>query len=346
MDDCFACFSSLFRIRVYIQEGWDQKYLVDPDGKLSEKKREEAKSEEERSYEKFLTGSEVPAKSWTSNIDQVPPITHSIVENFFKKTNDKRHLTEGYAFSVTKKFETSGKPMQVNFDLKAEDGAFLLEGYSRPAMRQAKGILSGQGLYKCTILFNKSGEILAAKDHSCPAGKRGFCKHVAALAYKLVEAKMSGQKHLPKPLSCTDIRQQWGVPSLKAHQDPEKEIMKRKPLQNITFKKHLLNASDDAKGVCPATKKRKLPNEVVETYSSRPRGEPLVDQERVKVGPMVSISIGPVYSLFIILYGPSLKNSGYSNNYLIYGFFFYSCLYNCYIVSREGIHKQRGFGKN
>ena len=102
----------------------------------------------------------MPAKSWTSSIEQVPPITHSIVENFFKKTNDKRHLTEGYAFLVTK---TPGKPLQVNFDIKAEDGAFLLEGYTRPAMRQAKGISSGQRLFKCTILFNKSGEILAAK---------------------------------------------------------------------------------------------------------------------------------------------------------------------------------------
>ncbi len=104
--------------------------------------------------------------------------------------------------------------MQINFNLPGE--TFLLEGYTRPAMRQAKGISSGQGFYRCLILFDKqSGEILAARDHSCPAGKRGMRKHVAALAYKLVQTKMSGQSHLQRQMSCTDIHQQWGYPALK-----------------------------------------------------------------------------------------------------------------------------------
>ena len=75
---------------------------------------------------------------------------------------------------------------------------FVLEGYTRPAMKQAKGISSGKGLYACSIIFdNTSGKILAAKDHSCAAGKRGFCKHVAALAFKLVETTMSCSVELP-----------------------------------------------------------------------------------------------------------------------------------------------------
>ena len=72
---------------------------------------------------------------------------------------------------------------------------------------------------------------------------------------------MSGAKDLPKPVSCTDVRQQWGVPSMKAHQDPEKEVMKRKPLQEIVFEKHVLSR-DNAGG-----RKRKLPAEVNILYS-------------------------------------------------------------------------------
>ena len=165
--------------------------------------------------------------------------------------------------------------MRINL-LPNENNMFVLEGYTRPAMKQAKGISSGEGLYACSIIFDKtSGKILAAKDHSCAAGKRGFCKHVAALAYKLVEATMSCSVELPKSISCTQVRQQWGIPSIRASQDPEKELMKRMPLQEIVFEKHLLQR-DKSGG-----RKRKLPVEVSCGYTSRPNGEPAVDNERV-----------------------------------------------------------------
>ncbi|KAJ7386842.1 hypothetical protein OS493_006872 [Desmophyllum pertusum] len=137
----------------------------------------------------------------------------------------------------------SGKPMRLNL-LPGHD-MFLLEGHTRPAMKQAQGISKGKGIYSCSLLLSKeTGQIIAATDKSCAAGKRGFCKHIAALAYKLVEAKMSGAKELPKPISCTDVRQQWGLPTIKAQQDPEKEAMKRKPLQEIVFEKHLLTGDN------------------------------------------------------------------------------------------------------
>ena len=45
---------------------------------------------------------------------------------------------------------------------------FLLEGHTRPAMKQAKGITSGSGVYSCIVVFNKlTGKILAARDRSC-----------------------------------------------------------------------------------------------------------------------------------------------------------------------------------
>lgn len=44
----------------------------------------------------------------------MPEVKHSVVEEFFQNSKEKRHLTEGYAFSKTKKFETSGKPLRFN----------------------------------------------------------------------------------------------------------------------------------------------------------------------------------------------------------------------------------------
>ena len=187
----------------------------------------------------LLDAEGIPADSWTTSLEELPALTHAIVEDFFRKTNDKRHVTEGYAFSKTKKVETSGRPIRLN--LLPDHAMFLLEGHTRPAVKQAKSISTGKGIYSCSLLLSKeTGKIIAAKDKSCAAGKRGFCEHIAALAHKLVEAKVTGATELPKPISCTDVRQQWGLPSIKAQQDPEKEAMKRNPLQEIVFEKHIL----------------------------------------------------------------------------------------------------------
>ena len=61
---------------------------------------------------------------------------------------------------------------------------FLLEWHTTPAMKQADGINSGSGIHSCIVVFNKlTGKVLAARDRSCPAGKCGFCKHIAAFCY-------------------------------------------------------------------------------------------------------------------------------------------------------------------
>ena len=58
--------------------------------------------------------------------------------------------------------------------------------------------------------------------------------------------------------------------------DPEKELMKRKPLQEIVFEKH--EAVRDQRG----GRKRKLPSKVSQNYTSRTTGEPAIDSEQIK----------------------------------------------------------------
>ena len=132
---------------------------------------------------------------WTSNISQLPlsKIVHSVVKKYVQKSGDSKHIKEGYTFSKTLKFETSGKPMRVNI---VNEKHFLLEGYTRPAMKSSKGISQGMGIYHCVIAFSRTiGEIVQARDYSCPAGKRGYCKHVAALAYKLLDSAMAKKEN-------------------------------------------------------------------------------------------------------------------------------------------------------
>ena len=90
-------------------------------------------------------------------------------------------------FRKQKKLKTSGKPLRIN--LLPGNNIFLLEGHTRLSMKQAKGITSVAGIYSCIVLFIKqSGEIIVARNRSREAGKRGYCKHIVALCYQLVEA--------------------------------------------------------------------------------------------------------------------------------------------------------------
>ena len=94
-------------------------------------------------------------------------IVHSVVERYFQKSGDSKHIKEGYTFSETLKFETSGKAMCFNI---VNEKHFLLEGYTRPAMKSSKGISQDKGIYHCIIAFSRTtGEIVQASDYLCLA---------------------------------------------------------------------------------------------------------------------------------------------------------------------------------
>lgn len=111
---------------------------------MSEQRIHDVQSKFEKLAQSLLDGEGIPADSWTTSLQDVRALTHAIVEDFFRQTNYKRHVTEGYAFSKTKKFETLGKPIRLN--LLPDHDMFLLEGHTRPAMKQAKSISTGKGI--------------------------------------------------------------------------------------------------------------------------------------------------------------------------------------------------------
>jgi len=80
-------------------------------------------------------------------LEDIPIATHSVVEKYFELNSDGKHVTDGYAFSKTKKFVALGKPIPIN-------------------------LLPNQ---------NNMLVLLAAKDYSRAAGRRGFCKSSSSM---------------------------------------------------------------------------------------------------------------------------------------------------------------------
>ena len=111
-------------------------------GKFYEQKRKETLSNDRRVLEKILNG-DIPQDDWTFSLAGIPTMTHSVVKKYFELTSNEKHVTEGYAFFKTNKFKTSGKPMRINLLLN-HNNMFVLEGSTQPAMKQDKGISSGE----------------------------------------------------------------------------------------------------------------------------------------------------------------------------------------------------------
>ena len=107
-----------YRVKVYIANGWDKSRLKDPDQGVHHNNLLKQNLNDKNS-EVLVILENIPNTldpKWTSNISQLPlsEIVHSVVERYFQKSGDSKHIKEGYIFSKTLKFETSGKPMRVN----------------------------------------------------------------------------------------------------------------------------------------------------------------------------------------------------------------------------------------
>ena len=62
---------------------------------MAERRRKETESCEDAFVRSLLDGVGIPEEHWTTSLKDVPAIKHSVVEEFFQKTNDRRHLDEG-----------------------------------------------------------------------------------------------------------------------------------------------------------------------------------------------------------------------------------------------------------
>eukprot|EP00112_Aurelia_sp_Birch-Aquarium-sp1_P025441 Seg8445.1 transcript_id=Seg8445.1/GoldUCD/mRNA.D3Y31 product="hypothetical protein" protein_id=Seg8445.1/GoldUCD/D3Y31 len=159
------------KLKLYIENGWNLSRLKDPDeGKHIKSILHTTFDEDKIELVKIIESPPASdSENWTQNIQSFPleNISHSDIESYFCDSGDKKHQEQGYVFSKTQKFETSGRPMQV---MIIKETYILLEGYTRPSTKSSKGIHQGRGLYRCVIVYSlENGKILQASDYSCPA---------------------------------------------------------------------------------------------------------------------------------------------------------------------------------
>ncbi|XP_069102530.1 uncharacterized protein [Argopecten irradians] len=198
------------RVKFYIQHGWDTKYLVHPD-RHNKKIYSQATIENNSSF----LESHPPPAGYTSYLDGVPFIDDGDIHQYFLvKCDDnsataKKHRDTGWTFFK------SGKVISSEFKMDIDDSVLLLRGNVEASFD--RGIITGKTKkhYFTYVCCDKhSGTILGGRCF-CKAGLGGYCKHVAAVLFHVMDSQRQGYKFTPKGGSKTSNLQTWHQPKVK-----------------------------------------------------------------------------------------------------------------------------------
>ena len=84
---------------------------------------------------------------------------------------------------------------------------------------RVKASMTRNKMYRTKVRQNKTGEVVSAQC-TCKAGANGYCKHVGALLYAILDFSESGLGQIPPNTSCTERPQQWHKPTQRTSNVP------------------------------------------------------------------------------------------------------------------------------
>ena len=133
---------------------------------------------------------------------------------------------------------------------------------------RVKASMTRNKVYRTKVRQNKTGEVMSAQC-TCKAGANGYCKHVGALLYTILDFSESDLKQIPTNTSCTEKPQQWHKPTQRTSNVP------------ILFKDILMIKHDYDADKRQKTDKRIQRKNDKEAYSSCPSFAQRVTREQV-----------------------------------------------------------------
>ena len=82
---------------------------------------------------------------------------------------------------------------------------FLVKGCINAAMKS--------NTYIVYVHLNQANGEVVYSNCTCAAGEGGRCKHIVALLFQIIEYEQLDMTEIPDQLTCTQLLQQWHVPS-------------------------------------------------------------------------------------------------------------------------------------
>ncbi|XP_070560694.1 uncharacterized protein [Ptychodera flava] len=251
------------RVYLYIGHGWDEQYLFDPDGVNKTGVCNVPVSM--NTVESLLTYP--PAGGWTRNLTSLPDLTDSTVFDYFISKCDnclstaRKHRDSGW------NFYKSNHVKDILLHDSEHQSLLLIKSMVVKSYSKADNPVPQSKLYSTLILLNLiSGKILGGKC-VCKAGLGGYCKHVAATVFAVMDFQRCGLSEIPETTTSTQ--------KLQTHHHPSVYGNTAVKFDSIDWIKHDYERDCNSDRVCRPRKRK-------DNYNACPTEEKTVTKEKVK----------------------------------------------------------------
>ena len=173
----FFCQYLIFRVKDYISSGLHMK-VTDPDGgihSIGKKQFEGTANERDDNVVEW------PKKGWPLSLEIFSYLSGGR-NSEEKRQGSFKSKREGYAL-----FKAS-HVLDVKFNSSNDDFCFF--------DARVKASMTRNKMYRTKVTQNKTGEVVSAQC-TCKAGANGYCKHVGALLYVMLDFSESGLGQIP-----------------------------------------------------------------------------------------------------------------------------------------------------
>ena len=192
----------------YINSGLDKK-VIDPEGGIHYQRLRAEKENRDRSGKEQSANCRVewPKEGWSLSLANLPEFQHCFIFSYLSgalKEGQKgrgafKCKREGYAL-----FKAS-HVQDVKYNFSSHSEFCFFETKVKASMTRNK-------TYGAKVRLKKNTAEVDGAYCNCKAGANGYCKHVGAVLYTILDFVESGFKEIPPNRSCTEKPQEWHKP--------------------------------------------------------------------------------------------------------------------------------------
>ena len=106
----------------------------------------------------------------------------------------------------------AGHVQKVKFNHTTDEHFCFFESRIKASMTRNK-------LYRTRVSLSKLTAKVKSGACNCKAGANGWCKHIGAFLYKILDFTESEVNEIPPDLTCTERPQQWHIPRSNSSKD-------------------------------------------------------------------------------------------------------------------------------
>ena len=247
---------------MYQRHGWDKAYLINPDKHT----RKIYSSDTFNDPFIFSLLDNPPPAGYSNSLTNIPIIEDSDIFQYFLVKCDGTESTAVKHRDKGWNFIKSGKVRYAEFKTDIDDTTLLIRGDVEASFD--RGVVTGKvkKKYPVHIVCNKNCGTICGARCLCKAGLGGFCKHVAAVLFHVMDHQRRGESVISRSTASTSALQTWHQPRVQGQ-----ACIK---FSNINFESFNYERDNDL-----TVKKQKLN---YQEFSSCPDGENCVTKDKIE----------------------------------------------------------------